>query len=86
MRVLVISPQASKFDGEATSVVAPVYDGEVGILPNHAPFMAPLGKGVLSIQSDGSTARFRIEGGFLQVVSNTVRVVAERVEGVDDAS
>jgi F-type H+-transporting ATPase subunit epsilon len=82
MRVLVISPEASKFDGEADSVVAPVYDGEVGILPNHAPFMAPLGRGTLTVRHQGRTTRFRVDGGFLQVVSNVVRVVAEQVEGV----
>jgi len=82
MRVLVISPEASKFDGDADSVVAPIYDGEVGILPNHAPFMASLGRGTLTLRHDGRATRFRVRGGFLQVVSNTVRIVAETVEGV----
>jgi F-type H+-transporting ATPase subunit epsilon len=80
MRVVVISPAASKFDGQADSVVVPVYDGEVGILPRHAPFMAPLGRGRLSIRRGEAVFRFRVAGGFLQVVSNTVRVVAEEVE------
>ena len=81
MRVLVISPEASLFDGDADSVVVPVYDGEVGILPNHAPFMAPLGRGTLTVTRAGAPTRFKVNGGFLQVVSNTVRVVAEQVEG-----
>jgi len=85
MRVLVISPEASRFDGDADSVVAPVYDGEIGILPNHAPFMAPLGRGILRVRHQGGTASFRVNGGFLQVVSNTVRVVAEQVEGETNA-
>lgn len=81
MRVLVISPEASLYDGDADSVVVPVYDGEVGILPNHAPFMAPLGRGTMTVTRAGAPTRFRVNGGFLQVVSNTVRVVAEEVEG-----
>lgn len=81
MRVLVISPEASLYDGDADSVVVPVYDGEVGILPNHAPFMAPLGRGTMTVTTAGAPTRFRVNGGFLQVVSNTVRVVAEEVEG-----
>jgi F-type H+-transporting ATPase subunit epsilon len=81
MRVLVISPEASLYDGDADSVVVPVYDGEVGILPNHAPFMAPLGRGTMTVTKAGAPTRFRVNGGFLQVVSNTVRVVAEEVEG-----
>jgi F-type H+-transporting ATPase subunit epsilon len=85
MRVLVISPEASLYDGDADSVVVPVFDGEVGILPNHAPFMAPLGRGTMTVTRAGAPTRFRVNGGFLQVVSNTVRVVAEEVEGVTGA-
>ena len=79
LKVSVISPEASLYEGEATSVVAPAYDGEVGILTGHAPMMTLLGKGELRVQSGGSEARrFTIEGGFLQVVNNHVRVVTER--------
>jgi len=85
MRVLVISPERAVFDGEAESVVAPAYDGEVGILPRHAPFMTLLGSGTLAIRHGGATSRYRVQGGFLQVVSNTVRVVAETVQGESDA-
>jgi F-type H+-transporting ATPase subunit epsilon len=81
MRVLVISPERAVFDGEAESVVAPAYDGAVGILPRHAPFMTLLGKGTLAIRHGGGTSTFHVQGGFLQVVSNTVRVVAESVQG-----
>ncbi|HEV8150389.1 MAG TPA: ATP synthase F1 subunit epsilon [Gemmatimonadales bacterium] len=86
MRVLVISPERAVFDGEAESLIAPAYDGQVGILPRHAPFMTLLGRGILSIRSGAATSRFRVQGGFLQVVSNTVRVVAEQVEGDSDAA
>jgi len=51
------------------------YDGEVGILTGHAPMMALLGKGVLKL---GGGQSFNVEGGFLQVVDNTVRVVTEK--------
>ena len=74
------------FDGDADSVIAPIYDGQVGILPGHAPFMAPLGRGTLTITHQGQPRRFQVNGGFLQVVSNTVRVVAEQVQGEANAS
>ena len=83
MRVTVISPEASMFDGEADAVVVPAFDGQVGILPNHAPFMTPLGKGLLTVKHHGKAEQFRIAGGFLQVVSDTVRVVAEAVQKTD---
>ena len=85
MRVLVISPERAVFDGEADSVVAPAYDGKVGILPRHAPFMTLLGTGTLSVRRGGATSNFLVQGGFLQVVSNTVRVVAEHVQGDPNA-
>jgi F-type H+-transporting ATPase subunit epsilon len=81
MRVTVISPEAAIFDGEADAVTAPAYDGQVGILPRHAPFMTLLGRGALVVTSSGASHRFRVEGGFLQVRNNTVRVVAEQVKG-----
>jgi F-type H+-transporting ATPase subunit epsilon len=86
MQVTVISPEASMFDGEADAVVAPAYDGQVGILPDHAPFMTLLGAGTLSIRRAGTTSRFTVKGGFLQVVDNRVRVVAEHVKGEAHAS
>jgi F-type H+-transporting ATPase subunit epsilon len=81
MRVTVISPETSLFDGEAEAVVAPAYDGQVGILANHAPFMTLLGSGVLTVRHQEQSSRFMVSGGFLQVVDNVVRVVAERVQG-----
>ena len=79
MQVTVIGPESSMFSGEADAVVAPGYDGQVGILPNHAPFMTLLGKGVLRVKHGSQEHRFTVQGGFLQVVSNRVRVVAEYV-------
>jgi F-type H+-transporting ATPase subunit epsilon len=76
MRVTVISPERSLFDGEADAVVAPAFDGQVGILPRHAPFMTLLGDGVLNVRGGGASNRFRVAGGFLQVVGDVVRIVA----------
>jgi len=75
LKVSVISPEASLFEGEASSVVAPAFDGEVGILTGHAPMMTLLGKGELRL--DGSGRKFQVDGGFLQVIDNHVRVVTE---------
>ncbi len=75
LKVSVISPEATLFEGEASSVTAPAFDGEVGILPMHAPMVTTLGQGVLKV---GDTERFAVEGGFLQVVDNVVRVVTEK--------
>ena len=84
MRVTVISPERSVFDGEAQAVTAPAYDGSVGILPRHAPFMTLLGEGTLRVKDKDATHAFRVRGGFLQVIRDTVRVVTEHAEGVNN--
>ena len=82
MRVTVISPEESVFEGEATAVVAPAHDGEVGILPRHAPFMTLLGEGKLTVRQEGDADKvFKVRGGLLQVLDNVVNVIAEHAEG-----
>jgi len=77
MRVTLISPERALFDGDASAVRAPAYDGDVGILPQHAPFLTLLGEGTLTIRQGGADQTFKVRGGFLQVVSDVVRIVAE---------
>jgi F-type H+-transporting ATPase subunit epsilon len=80
LAISVISPERVLFEGTAESLVAPAFDGEVGVLTQHAPMMTLLGKGELRLGPDGSAGRFAIEGGFLQVLNDTVRVVTEKAE------
>ena len=80
MRVTLIAPDRSLFDGDAAELVAPAYDGLVGIRPGHAPFLTVLGTGPLTITQSGVSSRFTVDGGFLQVVGDTVRVVAEHAD------
>jgi len=77
LTVSVISPEAVLYEGTTDAVVAPAFDGQVGILTDHAPMLTLLGTGELRLGSDEGR-RFRVEGGFLQVADNQVRVVTER--------
>ena len=80
LQVSVISPERVLFEGPARAIVAPAFDGELGILPMHAPLMTLLGKGTLRIDTTEGERRFGVDGGFLQVVDDQVRVVTERAE------
>lgn len=80
MKISVISPEQTLFEGDATSVVAPAYDGEVGILAGHAPMMTLLGRGTLRVMRGAGEERFVVDGGFLQVVDDVVRVVTEKAQ------
>lgn len=79
MQVTVICPERTVFDDAADSVVAPAFDGLVGILPRHAPFLTLLGEGRLRVRHGGAVFEVGVAGGFLQVTGDTVRVVADRV-------
>ncbi len=82
LRVSVITPERTLFDGPADSVIAPAWDGELGILRGHAPLMALLGEGRLRIRRGDRTEFFHVAGGFLQVVNDLVTVLSERTETV----
>jgi F-type H+-transporting ATPase subunit epsilon len=80
LHVIVISPERTIYDGVAESVIAPAWDGELGILRGHAPLMALLGEGDVRVRNGGKTEHFHVEGGFLQVVDDVVTVLSERAE------
>jgi F-type H+-transporting ATPase subunit epsilon len=78
LKVAVISPERTLFEGSADMVVAPAWDGEIGILRGHAPMLVLLGSGPLRIAEKGAeTARFHVSGGFLQVADDVVTVLSE---------
>lgn len=58
-------------------VVLPAYDGEVGILHDHAPMMMLLGEGILRLEMATGSRRFTISGGFVQVLENKVSILSE---------
>ena len=82
LRVSVLSPEQAVYEGPATQVVAPAWNGQLGILRGHAPLMALLGEGVLRVDNGNTSLRFEVSGGFLQVVDDTVTILSERASAV----
>ncbi|MCO5169324.1 MAG: ATP synthase F1 subunit epsilon [Planctomycetes bacterium] len=77
MRVQIVTPDASFFDGDADSAVLPGWDGELGVLPGHAPLIARLGHGVARVQATGGQqVRIAVYGGFVKVQDDLVTVLA----------
>jgi F-type H+-transporting ATPase subunit epsilon len=78
LSVRVVSPERVVFEGRASSLVAPAWDGQVGILPGHAPMLALLGSGVLSVdRPGGGSDSFHVAGGVLKVERDTVTLLTE---------
>ena len=81
MSLRVVSPERVVYEGTASSLVAPAWDGRVGILPGHAPFLTLLGAGPLSVVPEsGEAQEFHVSGGVLKVEEGTVTVLAGKVE------
>ena len=83
MEVRVVTPEQIVFQGTARSLIAPAWDGWIGVLPGHAPFLTLLGSGALEVDSGpGARQSFGIGGGVMKVEANQVLVLADRVESL----
>jgi F-type H+-transporting ATPase subunit epsilon len=84
----VVSVERSLFEGEADFLIANGADGELGILPRHAPLLTTLKPGPLTIRQGGEEQLLFVGGGFLEVLPDRVTVLAElaeRAEDIDEA-
>ena len=76
----IVTPERLAFSDEVDSVVLPGSEGELGVLPHHAPLVSTLGIGELRIRKGGNEELFAIAGGFLQVRPDKVVVMAETAD------
>jgi F-type H+-transporting ATPase subunit epsilon len=85
-KLTVVSPEGKLYSGEVDMVLAPGIDGQLGILPNHAPLITQLATGELRVRVGDEEYYFAIHGGFMHVLPDAVTVladVAERAERID---
>ena len=81
LAVELVSAERRVWSGEASMVLARTTEGELGILPNHAPLLGILVNGVVTIRvADGSVETAAVHGGFLSVANNRVSILAEVAE------
>ncbi len=76
----IVTPERRAFEGDVDEVIVPGSEGEMGILPNHAPLISLLGQGVLRLRRGGEEELFAIFGGFIQVRPDRVVVLAETAD------
>lgn len=81
MQVEIVSAERRLWSGEAEMVVARTTEGEIGVLPGHAPLLGTLGSGVLRvILAPENEVVVAIHGGFLSVAASGVSVLADIAE------
>ena len=76
----IVTPERLAYSEEVDSVVLPAAEGEMGVLPHHAPLVSTLGVGELRIRKGGVEESFAIAGGFVQVRPDKVVVMAETAD------
>jgi len=77
LQLEIVTPERQAYSDEVDAVVCPGIDGELGVLPHHAPLLSLLGVGELRIRKGGEEEYFAIAGGFVQVRPDKVVIMAE---------
>lgn len=73
----IVTPERIVYTNEVEMVVVPTVDGEIGILPLHAPLVGVLECGEVRIKFEGKTEWFAVSGGYVQVHEDKVIVLAD---------
>jgi F-type H+-transporting ATPase subunit epsilon len=79
-----VSPEKMVFSGEAEQVDVPGAEGDFGVLAHHAPLIAMLKPGILTIFRPGGTERIVVVGGFAEVNGQGLTVLADMAVPVED--
>ena len=80
IRAEIVSQDRPVFSGDVDILVAPGVEGELGILPHHAPLLTTLRPGVLRVRTGTSEEVFAISGGVMEVRPDVVTVLADSAE------
>ena len=84
IRCEIVSQDRMVFEGDVDIVVLPGTDGEMGILPHHAPLLTTLKIGVIKVRSSGKEEVFTVAGGIAEVQPEVVTVLADAAENVEE--
>ena len=84
VRLDIVTAERVVFSEDVGVVVAPGIEGELGILPHHAPLMTTLKAGELQVRKGGEESSLAISGGFLEVRPDRVIVLADAAERAEE--
>ena len=84
LRLEIVTAERSVFSDDVDVVVAPGIDGQLSILPHHAPLLTALQVGELRIKKQGEEISMALSGGFLEVMRNKVLILADTAERDDE--
>ena len=84
LKLDIVTAEGVVYSDEVDVVVAPGIEGQLGILPHHAPLMTTLQPGELRVRKSGEEFSLAISGGFLEVRPDRVIILADAAERADE--
>ncbi len=84
LRLEIVTAERQIFAEDVDMVIAPGIEGELGILPHHAPLLTPLKPGELRIKKSGEEILMAVTGGFLEVLPDRVTILADAAERAEE--
>lgn len=84
LTIELITPEKLSLSEPADFVVLPAFEGEMGVLPGHEPFMVQLMPGEVRVQEGDDTRYYAISGGFAEVTGEKVEIFAETAENAQE--
>ncbi len=84
IRCEIVSQDRTVFEGDVDIVVLPGMDGEMGILPHHAPLLTTLKYGYIKVRNKGVETVFTVAGGVAEIQPDIVTVLADSAENVEE--
>ncbi len=84
MQCEIVTQDRGLFSGDVDMVLAPGSEGELGILPHHAPLLTTLSLGVLRVRQGSQERAFTIAGGIMEVRPDRVTVLADSGENIEE--
>ena len=85
MQVELVAADRLVWSGEAKAVLARTTEGDVGVLPNHAPMLSLMVDGIVDVTTaDGETWIAAVDAGFLSVAGDRISILSEQAQMVHD--
>ena len=84
IRCEIVSQERMVYEGDADIVVLPGSDGEMGVLPHHAPLLTTLKFGIIKVRTKGQEQVFTVAGGVAEVQPSIITILADSAENVEE--
>lgn len=84
IRCEIVSQDRTVFEGDVDIVVIPGMDGEMGVLPHHAPLLSTIKMGVIKVRYADKEENFTITGGLAEIQPDIVTILANAAENIEE--